>query len=129
LRETPIFSPKILQKSPRIVIITSTPGFGRQAVSDGPLHPDAAAVAEEVPAGCGHDLKSGQTRNRAFDALKKNVYLAFIFLSSSSSSCMDRRESHVAAGQCGRLGLQDRPLTVSPKLKAPLSGQTRKQNI
>jgi hypothetical protein len=29
---------------------------------------------------------------------------------------MDRRESHVAAGPSGRLGLEDRPLTISPKI-------------
>jgi hypothetical protein len=28
---------------------------------------------------------------------------------------MDRRDSHVAIGPSGRLGLYDRPLTISPK--------------
>jgi hypothetical protein len=37
------------------------------------------------------------------------------------SSFMDRRESHVAAGLSGRLGLEDMPLTISLKLKILLS--------
>jgi hypothetical protein len=40
---------------------------------------------------------------------------------SSSSSFVDCRKSHVAAGPSERLGLQDRPLAISPKLKTLLS--------
>jgi hypothetical protein len=53
---------------------------------------------------------------------KRSIFFGenIFFYHNSSSSLEDRRKSHVAAGPSVRLGLWDRPLTISPKLKTLL---------
>jgi hypothetical protein len=49
--------------------------------------------------------------------------LTFYTHKDQHSSSMDRRKSHVAAGPSVSLGLWDRPLTISPRLKTLLKDQ------